>query len=68
MNPGKRKRTMDHEGAITFADLSDTFEKIASGEGHFKSLKGDLDAFNTVRKDIWYKVWYTLCVAIKNIK
>lgn len=43
---------MDHEDSITFSALSDTFEKVAGGEGHFKSLKGDLDVFNTLRKDI----------------
>lgn len=36
VNPGKRKRILDHEGQVTIADLKKTIEKISNGDAIFK--------------------------------
>lgn len=36
MNPGKRKRFLKHEGALTTADLTLTLDKILGGDAKFK--------------------------------
>jgi hypothetical protein len=39
MNPGKRKRFLKHEGGITVADITSTFDKILGGDSKFKPVK-----------------------------
>lgn len=53
INPGKRKRILDHEGDINIAELKKTIEKISNGDARFKRL-GDTDIpeFSAVRKDL----------------
>lgn len=40
LNPGTRKRFVEHEGAITGSAIKDTLEKINGGDAHFKAIKG----------------------------
>lgn len=39
LNPGRRKRYVIHENAITFSDVVNTVEKINSGDTRFIGLK-----------------------------
>jgi hypothetical protein len=39
MNPGKRKRFLRHEGAISVADVTLTLDKILGGDAKFKPIK-----------------------------
>ena len=39
MNPGKRKRFLKHEGAISVNDITLTFDKILGGDAKFKPVK-----------------------------
>jgi hypothetical protein len=39
---GKRSRFVLHDGKITVAELAETIEKIASGEGKFVNIKGGI--------------------------
>ena len=41
MNPGKRKRFLIHEKAITESDLSETLDKILGGDARFTNIKGN---------------------------
>jgi hypothetical protein len=41
LNPGKRKRTLTHEGEITEAAIEKTLDKILSGDAKFKAIKGN---------------------------
>lgn len=39
MNPGKRKRYLVHNKAITENDVSDTLDKILGGDAKFVNIK-----------------------------
>ena len=41
MNPGKRKRFLVHEGAISENDISNTLDKILGGDAKFTNIKGN---------------------------
>jgi len=41
LNPGKRKRFLLHEGAITESTIGDTLDKILGGDARFKNIKGN---------------------------
>jgi hypothetical protein len=41
MNPGKRKRFLIHEGAITGEGIEKTLDKILGGDARFKNIKGN---------------------------
>ena len=44
LNPGKRKRFANHDGAITKDSISTTLENIIGGNARFNRL-GDLPSF-----------------------
>ena len=41
LNPGKRKRFLIHEGAITEKNIEATLDKILGGDAKFKNIKGN---------------------------
>ncbi|KAL4478385.1 hypothetical protein ABPG74_006620 [Tetrahymena malaccensis] len=53
INPGKRKRVLDHEGEVTISSLKSTIEKISNGDARFKRLAdSDIPEFSAIRKDL----------------
>lgn len=41
LNPGKRKRFLVHDNAITADGIETTFNKILGGDARFKNIKGN---------------------------
>lgn len=41
LNPGKKKRFLLHEYALTVDGLTDTLDKILGGDARFKMIKGN---------------------------
>jgi hypothetical protein len=41
MNPGKRKRTLKHEGALEADAISSTLDRIIGGDARFTTVKGN---------------------------
>ena len=41
LNPGKRKRFLQHEGEINDQNIEKTLDKILAGDAKFKTIKGN---------------------------
>jgi hypothetical protein len=41
LNPGKRKRFLVHDGAVTQAGIEHTLDQILGGDAKFKIVKGN---------------------------
>ncbi|EGR27306.1 hypothetical protein IMG5_198140 [Ichthyophthirius multifiliis] len=52
INPGKRKRFIDHEGDLTVNELQKTFDKINGGDARFKRLADSQIPDFSIRKDL----------------